>query len=400
MEAGNPLDQLVLLTLILLSIGVLVRRSFNLERFFVQNIALMAFLGFALLSVCWSDFPLTAAKRWFRDIGNYLIVFVVISDPQPLEATRAVVRRLSYLLVPLSIVLIKYFPELSNTFSPWTGARYVSGVATSKNLLGLVFLICGVFFFWDSLVRWPERRQRRTKRILLVNAAFLGMTVWLVNVANSTTSEVCLIMACSVLAVGCTKIFRKHSALLKILVPSAFIIYLVLDFGMGMNGSMAQAVGKDPTLTDRTKIWAFLLSMHTNPLIGTGYQSFWLGPRLDYFWLYSGLGHLNEAHNGYLELYLELGLIGDALMAVFLVAGYRAICRSLDSGSQLALLAIAMWLVLVFYNMSEAAFEGNLLYVIFLIVTVHFPAFRREKLRQRSIYEPVQQPDIVTAQAG
>ena len=51
-----------------------------------------------------------------------------------------------------------------------------------------------------------------------------------------------------------------------------------------MNGDLAGAVGKDPTLTDRTKIWAILLDMHTNPLLGTGYESFWLGPRLQRFW--------------------------------------------------------------------------------------------------------------------
>lgn len=400
MEEGNPLDRMVFLVLILLSIAVLVRRSFNWERFIVQNMALIALLGFALLSVCWSDYPFIAFKRWFRDLGNYWAVLVVISDKQPLEAIRAVLRRLSYLLVPLSILLIKYFPQLSNTYDPWTGVRMVSGAATSKNMLGTIFLVCGIFFFWDSLMRWPERKQKRTKRILLVNAAFIGMTWWLVNNAESTTSEVCLVLGCLVIAATRTKIFKRHPGWLKMMVPSAFILYLILDFGLGMNGSMAQAVGKDPSLTDRTKIWAFLLSMHTNPLIGTGYQSFWLGPRLDYFWLYSGLGHLNEAHNGYLEIYLEMGLAGDTVLAIFLIAGYRAICRSLDSGSALAVLGLAVWMVLAFYNMTEAAFEGGLLYTIFLITTIHFPAFRREGLRRSSIYERTETPEAYTARVG
>ncbi len=83
---------------------------------------------------------------------------------------------------------------------------------------------------------------------------------------------------------------------------------------------LAEAVGEDPTLTDRTKIWAFLLSMHTNPLLGTGYESFWLGPRLQWFWQTAGLGALNEAHNGYLEVYLNLGIIGLFLLCGFLIA--------------------------------------------------------------------------------
>ena len=73
-----------------------------------------------------------------------------------------------------------------------------------------------------------------------------------------------------------------------------------------MNGAFAASVGRDPTLTDRTKIWSLVLSMHTNPLIGTGYESFWLGPRLLKVWQ-GGLGGINEAHNGYLEFSSILG---------------------------------------------------------------------------------------------
>jgi exopolysaccharide production protein ExoQ len=156
---------------------------------------------------------------------------------------------------------------------------------------------------------------------------------------------------------------------------------LILDFGFDMNGSMAGAIGKDPTLTDRTKIWAFVLGMHTNPLVGTGYQSFWLGQRLEYFWRNSGLGYLNEAHNGYLEVYLELGILGVALLIGFLVATYRGICRRLAPQPGLAVLGLAAWLVLVFYNMSEAAFEGGLLWTVILMTGISLPDRARKRAR-------------------
>jgi exopolysaccharide production protein ExoQ len=123
--------------------------------------------------------------------------------------------------------------------------------------------------------------------------------------------------------------------------------------------------------------------MHTNPLVGTGYQSFWLGQRLEWFWQNSGLGHLNEAHNGYLEVYLELGLIGVALLIGFLVASYRTICRMLAVKSSLAVLGLAAWLALVFYNMSEAAFQGGLLWTVFLMGAITLP--ERAKKRARSV---------------
>ena len=90
-------------------------RSFNWGSFFSRNLALMAFLSFALVSVCWSDFPFVALKRWFRDLGSYLVILVVLSDPRPLEAVRTVLRRLSYLLIPLSILLNKYYSPIEQT---------------------------------------------------------------------------------------------------------------------------------------------------------------------------------------------------------------------------------------------------------------------------------------------
>jgi exopolysaccharide production protein ExoQ len=383
LEEGSPLDRTISFALILLAIGILMSRSFKWGVFFARNLSLIAFVSFALVSVCWSDFPLVAFKRWFRDLGNYLVILVVLSDPRPLEAVRVVLRRLSYSLVPLSILLVKYYSELGRNYSYWTGTVEYVGAATSKNMLGLLCMISGLFFFWDTVTRWPERKQRRTKRILLVNVTFIAMTLWLLNLAHSTTSDVCLFLGCLVIATAHSKVFRRNPAFLKALIPALFCLYLILDFGFNMNGSMAGAVGKDPTLTDRTKIWAFVLGMHTNPLVGTGYQSFWLGPRLKWFWQASGLGNLNEAHNGYIEVYLELGFIGVALLIGFLVASYRKICRMLTVKSSLAALGLAAWLVLVFYNMSEAAFQNGLLWTVFLMGAITVP--ERAKKRVQSV---------------
>src|SRR5439155_9069149 len=119
-----------------------------------------------------------------------------------------------------------------------------------------------------------------------------------------------------------------------VLIPVGISLYLVLAFGFGIdiNAELAQSVGRDPTLTGRTNIWNAVLSTHTNPILGTGYESFWLGRRLNEVWRQAGAG-INEAHNGYLEVYLNLGLIGLFLLVVFLVASYRTICRRFISSS-------------------------------------------------------------------
>jgi exopolysaccharide production protein ExoQ len=367
LEEGNPLDRTISSALILAAIVVLLVRNFKWASFLSANPALILLLVFALISFVWSDYPLIALKRWFRDIGNYLVVLVVLSERKPLEAMCALLRRLGYLLIPLSIVFIKYFPDLAKQYDTWTGAATFTGVTTSKNMLGLLCLVNGLFFFWDIVTRWADRRRRRVKRLLLIDTAFIGMTFWLLMMSNSATSRVCLTLGCLIVWLTQTKWFIRRPAILKWGLPAFFLVYITLAFGFNINGHLAESMGRDPTLTDRTKIWAFLLSMHTNPVLGCGYESFWLGPRLQWFWTHAGLGQINEAHNGYLQVYLNLGLVGDALLIALLAAAYFSLFRKRHSAPTVTSLGLGVWTVLLFYNMSEAAFLTGLLWVLLLL---------------------------------
>ena len=378
LEEGNPLDRSIDLALILLAIGILVSRSFKWGDFFAHNLALMALLSFALASVLWSDFPFIAFKRWFRDLGNYLVVLVALSDPHPLEAVRSLLRRLAYLLIPLSILLIKYYPQIGRQYDRWVGTAMYSGATTTKNMLGVLCLVSGIFFFWDTVTRWSDRKERHTKRIIVVNAAFIAMTLWLLHLADSATSRVCLVIGCLVITLAHSKTFQRHPAFLKVLLPACLCLYPILAFGLGMNAELAAAAGRDPTFTTRTEIWGFLLGMHTNPLVGTGYESFWLGPRLQSVWL-SGVGGINQAHNGYLEIYLNLGIVGLFLLGAFLIASYRTICRRLKPFSSLASLTLALWTVLLFYNVTEAAFKVSFMWVTFLVGAIAVPGLAQDR---------------------
>ena len=141
----------------------------------LSNLALTTFLCFALASVLWSDFPFIAFKRWFRDLGHCLAVLVVLSDPHPMDTVRTLLRRLGYLLIPLSLLLIRYYPTIGMQYNYWTGAAMFVGPTTGKNGLGDICLVSGLFFFWDTVALWAGRKQSRTRRIILVNLAFLAI---------------------------------------------------------------------------------------------------------------------------------------------------------------------------------------------------------------------------------
>ncbi len=367
-QEGDSIDRTIYFLLIMLSVGILVSRRFAWDRLFKRNIALTLLLVFALLSFAWSDFPFISLKRWFRDLGNYLIVLVILTDAKPVEAAGLVLRRLCYLLVPLSIVLVKYSPETARHYDAWTGVADTVGPTNRKNILGVACLISGLYLFWDTLVRWPDRKDSPTKRILLMNVAFMAMTLWLWSLSNSATSGLCLALGCGVIAEAQGKRAQWRRSLLKVMIPICICLYLVLAFGLesSVNAMLAKSVGRDPTLTGRSTIWDAVLSVDVNPIVGTGYEAFWLGPRLQEVWRKTGAG-INEAHNGYIEVYLHQGLVGVFLLVGLLISSYRTICKRLDQFSPLGSFTLAVWTILPLYNVTESAFRSQLIMIIFLL---------------------------------
>jgi hypothetical protein len=98
-----------------------------------------------------------------------------------------------------------------------------------------------------------------------------------------------------------------------------------------------------------------------------------MGPRLELFSHRSGILGINEAHNGYLEVYLNLGVIGLFLLLGFLIASYRDICKKLKPFSSVASLALALWTIILFYSVTEAGFRSGLLWLTFLLGGIAVP---------------------------
>jgi O-antigen ligase len=271
-------------------------------------------------------------------------------------------------MLPLCILLIKYYPQIGIQYNNWTGVQEFVGATMSKNMLGAVCLASGLFFFWDTLTRWSDLRAQRTKLTLFVNTVFIVVTWHLLNLSGSATSKVCLIFGCVLIAAAHCRRFRRHPRFLTVLVPVGLSLYILMTFGFGIdiNAAITGALGRDSTFTGRTNIWDAVLRVHTNSLLGTGYDSFWLGYRLDRVWAQTGPG-INEAHNGYLETYINLGLIGLFCLCGFLVASYGRVVRTLQRFSDLTCLPFVWWSIILFYNFTESAFKGQLMWLLFLL---------------------------------
>ena len=107
---GSPLDMAVFLGLIASAVVVLSRRSLDWPAFLQANKALIIIYLYLALSAAWSEHSLPTFKRAIKDFGNVLVALVLLTEVDPLTAIRIVYVRISYLLFPLSVVFIEYFP--------------------------------------------------------------------------------------------------------------------------------------------------------------------------------------------------------------------------------------------------------------------------------------------------
>jgi exopolysaccharide production protein ExoQ len=375
---GSPVDRLVFLFLIIAGFIVLKQRQTNWGNVFRTNKWLFVFFAYLGLSSVWSDFPMVSFKRWIKDLGNIIMVLVVLSEKNPVEAVKTLLLRCCYLLVPLSVLYIKYFPDIGRGYNRWTGEVICMGVTTAKNMLGITVLACfvGIFWYFVDGFDW----KARDKKAMGAYMALLALTGWLLITTNSATSLACSILAAGILIGMKVPAVQKRVKYLEAYVITFVLLLLVGQALFNSGEALAGTMGRDLTFTGRVDIWKRVLKEDINPLIGTGYYSFWMGDRVDrisegfYF-------HLNEAHNGYIETYLNSGLVGVALLLVALYAASRRIKADLLRGEEFAKVRLIFLAVGVVYNLTEAAFNKlSLLWILMLLVVAEYPPPRRAKV--------------------
>jgi exopolysaccharide production protein ExoQ len=303
-------------------------------------------------------------------LGNIVMVLVVLSDDNPIKALRFLLARCCYVLLPLSVVLIKYFPGLGRFYDVWVGSAFNTGVSTDKNMLGMTLFGCSLSLVWMLLQ--PDRRRTGLKGRLDYFVILLmgGMAAWLLQQAHSSTAVLSTVVGA--LVIWLTR-FRRIRARLGVYGASLGVILVVLNLLVNVPEALAGILGRDMTLTGRTDIWSAVLKEGTDPLFGVGYYSFWMGDRvarLSATFFYD----LNEAHDTYLETYLNSGLIGVALLfAVLLSAGIR-IKREAMKSESFGAFRLGCFLPMLFYGVTEAWMNRlGILWFLFLVVVMQYP---------------------------
>lgn len=373
---GNPVERVFHSILIAAGVIVLIRRRLNWGEIMKKNSFIMLYILFGLISILWSDFPLVSLKRWIKTWGSIIMALIILSEERPYVALGFTLRRIAFLFLPLSILFIKYYPALGRAYHSFSGRQFLTGVAGGKNGLGAICLFSGIYFLWALLLnRWGDEKsgQRLNSLIYIV---IIPMIVWLFYKADSATALTCMIVTVFLFIVARQRAVARKPRRIMAICLGSIIFFGIMELFFDFKNTVITALGRRPDLTTRVPMWADLLTMVKNPLIGSGFESFWLGDRL--ISLQARWGDIIQAHNGYLETYLNVGAIGLFLLLSWIISGLKKVSRSLTIEYKTATLSLCIIIILSLYNLTEASFYGiGVMWIMFLFATVDLSRYRR-----------------------
>jgi exopolysaccharide production protein ExoQ len=353
----SGVDQLFYLLILGCSLLIATMRGMRWGKLIANNRALMLFYLYFAVSVAWSSDPAGSMKRLVKDFGLLFVIAVIFTEKQPLEAMRAVYVRCAFLLLPLSIVFIKWFPALGRAYAI-AGEPMATGVTTQKNSLGEIVLLFTLMMLWDYLEARPPGTKFRIARLPWDLGLLTACGVYLLHLSQSKTALLCtLVAAFLILRRGWLLRPIVSLGILGCALTLPFITYFSAQFA-SVIAPITRALGRNMTFTGRTNIWEHITASTVNPLIGSGYWNFWGSPRgiaIDY----AMHTIVPNAHNGYVDIYLDGGILGLTLLFfTLLVCGLR-LARSIGPGVRLERykkVRFAVLIAMILYNQSESTF--------------------------------------------
>ena len=352
---GSPLDALVALILLLAGIAVLLRRRRQTASLLRGFAPLYIYFAYCLLSCLWSPFIDVAFKRWTKAIGDLVMVMVIVTDPRPIAALHRLFSRVGFVLLPASIFMIRY-TMWGRGFDP-DGSPTNTGVTTNKNMLGLITFVIALGALWNCIELLRSKPSRNRNRRLVAQVVLLAFSIAVLQQAHSSTSIASFIFGGFMIAATNLPFFRRSPKRVQALFMTVILLGGVF-YLLGGEATVAHALGRQPNLSDRTKIWAAVIPVCPNPIIGGGFESFWNGYGK---YVTGSLSRyergLDEAHNGYIEVWLNLGWIGVSLIAMLLVTGYFRACAAFRLSPKVGSLMLAFVASSAIYSITESGFR-------------------------------------------
>lgn len=396
---GSPVNIVFNGFLIVSAFCVLVRRSFDWGGFARRNKALLLIYLYFAFSSAWSELPLSSFKRIFNDFGCVLIALLFLTDSTPSKSIRLVFVRVAYFLFPLSIIFIRYYPDIGR-ISSRSGTQMLTGVTGHKNSLGELIFVFGLVILWDMLANRHDETGPRTRQEKSGRWAVFLIGIYLLFVSDSATSLVCFI-AGSVLLLSKIYLRRLQNPMRFVSIAATIVLCaLIGERVFGISATILGMLGRNATLTGRTEIWDAVKAADVNPIIGSGFRGFWETKAGVNIYEELNVNRLFTAHNGYLETYLNGGVIALGLLVIVLLSGGANVLSKFYRGDLMGEIGIPFWVIAIIFNNSESSFFIlSPLWFMWLLVTIDCPRDAFGEIDQEFVVDNLDEP-FVSAKTG
>ena len=371
-EEGSPVDAAFIYAMATAGLLVLINRQVSLSEVLRRNGWLVAFIAYCFISVVWSDYPFITFKRVTKIFNHPIMALIVFTEPDFNEALTRLMKRCAYVVVPVSILWIRYYPQLGLSYDDWSGLQSIQGISVGKNGLGMDCLILGFFFFWHWLqTRRTERSTQRRKELWLIAGFSIGI-LYLLRVSHSATATICLLLAILIVVFLGIRPSIKNS--IGTYTLAALVLLVAAELAFGISGHLSESLGRGEGLTGRTDLWKRCLQFQPNAMLGAGFESFWFPERRERIDALYHNWRPGSAHNSYLQTYLNLGLIGLSLLIGLLIATFWKIRLELFRNFEWGRYRLALLVAIVLRGWTEYYFTtGSGLWFVFYIIAMDYP---------------------------
>lgn len=363
--AGDPLAQGVWAILYVGALFLCAVRWKTSLRIALVDRLLLSLVGIAVLSATWSVEPQVTLRRVLALIGTSLVGVHLASRFTTYRQIELIAIALG-IAAGLSVVFALALPSYGIESGMHAGAW--RGVYVQKNILGRMMALGVVASFMVFL---------KGVRVRWIAVAGLILSATLLVCSRSVSS---MVIASAVIA--STPLLRvsrwRYSLALPAFLTAAMLVGALVNVASTRFDGVLESLGRDSSLTGRTEIWPVVLqSIAKRPWLGFGYGAFWLGDRGESQSVAATLGwELPHSHNGYLDLCLDLGILGLFIFLVgFTFSGVRALVRLRKELTVDSIWPTLFLLLMFLYNFVESAIltRNSIFWVVYVSTLLSFP---------------------------
>lgn len=360
----------------------------------------LAFLALCIVSLAWSYYPgataLTLLGQWMGTVSAGALI-LCLSWAQFLRVLAGAARWVLALslLFELFVSLVIRQPILPLWSPPhegkvtllmlWSrdllfeGGR-IQGIVGNSNILAFVALL-GLIVF--GLQLWSHAVRPAIGWVWFAVAA-----VTLALTGSATILAAGLVAAAALGAALLVRHARTPRGRAWLYLVFALVVAVAVSCVLFFSGPLLRLLGRSSDLTGRTEIWDKVAGLAAErPAAGWGFSSPWIPwvQPFDDLWVRHGVQQL-QANNAWLDVALQLGVIGVVLLALALLgtvwrSWFFAVDRDrLPSGAPapydpVALFPLLLTVVLLVHSLAESTIliQGGwqLLVVVVLGTAVH-----------------------------